>query len=121
MRRSPERDRLHLMRMRDAAQLAQQFVKNHKREDLDDDRIFQLGLAKALELVGESASHISDELRAQQTEIPWNKIIGMRHILVHNYWRVELDVVWETTQADIPALIARLQQLLEKKDGRRKG
>ncbi len=118
MRRSPERDRLHLIHMRDAAQLAQQFVKNRKREDLDDDRIFQLGLAKALELVGESASQISDEFRAQQTEIPWNKIIGMRHILVHNYWRVKLDVVWETTQADIPDLIDRLQRLIELKDKR---
>ena len=118
MRRSRERDRLHLIYMRDAAQLAQQFVNNRKREDLDNDRIFQLGLAKALELVGESASHISDELRAQQTQIPWGKIIGMRHILVHNYWRVELDVVWETTQADIPPLIARLQRLLELEDER---
>ena len=118
MRRTPERDRLHLMHMRDAAQLAQQFVRNRKREDLDNDRIFQLGLAKALELVGESASQISDELRAQQTLIPWKKIIGMRHILVHNYWQVELDVVWETTQADIPPLIARLQRLLEVKDER---
>ena len=121
MRRSPERDRLHLMHMRDAAQLAQQFVKNRRRDDLDNDRILQLGLAKALELVGESASQISDELKAQQTDIPWNKIIGMRHILVHNYWRVELDVVWETTQADIPALIVRLQRLLELNDERRKG
>ena len=107
--------------MRDAAQLAQQFVNNRKREDLDNDPIFQFGLAKALELVGESASHISDELKAQQTQIPWKKIIGMRHILVHNYGRVNLDVVWETTQADIPPLIARLQRLLELKDERCKG
>lgn len=118
MRRSPERDRLYLIYMRDAALLAQQFVSKRKREDLDNDRIFQFGLAKALELVGESASHISDELQKQQTQIPWKQIIGMRHILVHNYWRVELDVVWETTQTDIPPLIARLQRLLELKDER---
>ncbi len=108
------------MHMRDAAQLAQQFVKNRKREDLDDDRILQLGLAKALELVGESASHISDELRAQQTEIPWNKVIGMRHILVHNYWRVELDEVWNTAQHDMPTLIAQLQELIDQEETRGK-
>jgi len=41
------------------------------------------------------------------------KNIGMRHILVHNYWRVEIDVVWDTVMNDIPPLIDQLQQLLE--------
>ncbi len=73
-----------------------------------------------MELVGESASRISDELRAQHTQIPWRKIIGMRQILVHNYWRVEMDVVWETGQRDIPPLIAQLQRFIETEDERRK-
>lgn len=121
MRKSRERDRLHLLYMRDAAQLAQQFVIEHKRDDLDNDQIFQLGLAKAVELIGESASRISDELQSEQTQIPWRKIIDMRHILVHNYLRVEMDVVWETVQRDIPLLISQLQRLIDLEDVWRKG
>ena len=121
MRRNRDRDRLHLLRMRDAAQLAQEVVQTHQRSDLDNDRFFQLGLAKAVERVGESASHISDELLAEQPQIPWRKIISMRHVLVHNYWQVELDVVWETVQRDIPPLIAQLQRLIETEDERRNG
>ena len=120
MKRMPERDRLHLLRMRDAAQHAKDFVKGRDRADLDTDRLFQLALAKAVELIGESASHISDELRTQQPHISWKKIIGMRHVLVHNYWRVEMDVVWDTVNNDIPPLIDQMQQLIEMAEERRK-
>ena len=121
MKRNRDRDRLHLLRMRDAAQHAKDFVKGRDRTDLDTDRFFQLALAKAVELIGESASHISDELRSQQPHISWKNIIGMRHVLVHNYWRVEMDIVWDTVQSDIPPLIAQLEQLITEEEKRRRG
>ena len=121
MRESREGDLLHLLRMRDAAQLALQTVSNRNRDDLEKDPILQLGLAKAVELIGEAASRVSDELQTQQTQLPWRKIIGMRHVLVHNYWYVELDVVWETVRTDIPALITTLEPLIAMEDERRKG
>ena len=121
MRRNRDRDRLHLLRMRDAAQLAQEVVQTHQRSDLDDDPFFQTRSGKSRGACRESASHISDELLAEQPQIPWRKVISMRHELVHNYWQVELDVVWETVQRDIPPLIAQLQRLIETEDERRKG
>ncbi len=121
MKRTRDRDRLHLLRMRDAAQHAKDFVKGRDRADLDTDHFFQLALAKAVDLIGESASHISNELRSQQSDISWKKIIGMRHVLVHNYWRVEMDVVWDTVKNDIPPLIKQLQQLIASEEMRRKG
>ena len=121
MRRSLERDRLHLLHMRDAAQSAQEFVHKRERADLDNDRLFQLALVKAVELVGESAYHITDQLKAEHSEIPWRDMIDMRHVLVHNYWRVELDVVWDTVRDDLPFVIDRLQQLIELDDETRQG
>ena len=120
MRRSRDRDRLHLLHMRDAAQWARDGAIGHSRNDLDTDRHFQLGLVKAVELVGECASRISDELRAQQPHIPWTKIISMRNVLVHNYWRVERDTVWNVVHNDIPALITELERLIELENQRRK-
>ena len=120
MRRKSERDRLHLLHMRDAAKLAQEFVQGRKREALQNDLLFQLALVKAVELVGESAYHITDQLKSEHCNIPWQDIIDMRHILVHHYWRIELDDLWDTVNNDIPPLIDQMQQLIEMDEERRK-
>lgn len=116
MRRSRERDRVHLLRMRDAAQYALEFAAGRKLEDLDSDIQFRMALVKAVELVGESASRTSDELRAQQSQFPWRKMIGMRNILVHNYWAIEQDEFWEAVQSHLPTLITELDRLIELED-----
>ena len=110
---------MHLLHMRDAAQFAQEFAQERERADLDNDRLFQLALVKAVELIGESASQITDELKSEYSEIPWQDIIDMRHILVHNYWRIELNVVWDAVKNDIPPLINQLHQLIESEEKRR--
>lgn len=120
MRRSRERDRVHLLRMRDVAQYAQQFAADREIEELDTDIQFRMALVKAVELVGESASRISDELRAQQPQLPWTKMIGMRHVLVHSYWAIEQDEFWEAVRNHIPALITDLERLIEVEDKRRR-
>lgn len=120
MRKSRERDRLHLLHMRDAAQAAHDFCAGRDRAELDNNPLLQMALAKAIELTGESANHLSGELRALQPHIPWANIIGMRHVLVHNYWYVEMDEVWNTAQHDMPTLIAQLQQLIDQEETRGK-
>lgn len=116
MRRNRERDRVHLLRMRDAARYAQQFAAGRAIEELDTDIQFRMALVKAVELVGESASRTSDELRAQQPQLPWRKMIGMRNVLVHNYWAIEQDEFWDAVQSHIPALITELERLIELED-----
>lgn len=120
MRRSRERDRVHLLRMRDAAQYALQFAAGREIEELDSDILFRMALVKAVELVGESASGTSDELRIQHPQLPWMNIIGMRNVLVHNYWAIEQGEFWETVQNHIPALITELERLIELEDKRRR-
>ncbi|MCY4465601.1 MAG: DUF86 domain-containing protein [Chloroflexi bacterium] len=105
--------------MRDAAQYAQQFAAGREIVELDSDIQFRMALVKAVELVGESASRTSDELRTQQPQLPWTKMIGMRNILVHNYWATEQDEFWDTVQSHIPALITELERLIELEDKRR--
>ncbi len=119
MRKSRERDRVHLLRMRDAAQNAQEFAAGREMEELDTNIMFRMAIVKAVELVGESASHISDELRAQQPNLPWKKIIGMRNVLVHNYWLIEQAEFWDAVQNHIPPLIEQLLQLIEAEEKRR--
>ncbi len=69
-------------------------------------------LGRAFGIIGEAASHVTNELRIQNSHIPWEDIIGMRNWMVHAYFDVDLDLVWETTTYDLPPLIADLEQLL---------
>ena len=72
----------------------------------------QLAILKAVEIIGEAASQVSAETRKAHQEIPWSNIIGMRNRLVHGYFDVNLERVWETVQRDIPRLISQLELLV---------
>ena len=119
MRRTRERDRVHLLRMRDAARHAQEFAVGREIEKLNTDIMFRMGLVKAVELVGESANSVSDELRSQQPQVPWADIIKARHVLVHNYWVIDQAEFWDIVQNHIPPLIDELERLIELENQRR--
>jgi len=105
-------DNVRLRHMLDAALEIQQYVQSSTREDLDKDRKLVHSLVRLIEIIGEAASQISDELREDVIEIPWFIIIGMRNRLVHAYFSINLDVVWSTSTVDIPSLIEDLKRLL---------
>jgi uncharacterized protein with HEPN domain len=63
-----------------------------------------------LQVIGEAAANISDEFTKAHPEIPWPKIIGMRNILVHHYFGIDLNVVWSAVEDDLPPLEANLRK-----------
>jgi len=65
-----------------------------------------------IEVIGEAANQLSEELRARHPDIPWRAIAAMRHALVHAYFRVDLDEVWSVVQGDLPGLKTRILELL---------
>jgi uncharacterized protein with HEPN domain len=71
-----------------------------------------LSLVKAIEIVGEAAYQISEPTRDELPSIPWADIIGMRHRLVHAYFDINIDILWQTVQGDLPNLIAQIEPLL---------
>ena len=105
-------DGVRLGHMLDAAREAVEFSQNRSREDLDRDRMLCLSLVHLLEIVGEAARGVSAEFRAAHPEIPWRSIAGMRDRLVHGYFDVNLDIVWQTVRQDLPPLVEQLQQHL---------
>jgi len=106
----PSSDRVRLTHMLDAAREAVGFSESRSREDLDRDRMLCLSLVHLLEIIGEAARGVSAEFRAAHAEIPWRSIAGMRDRLVHGYFDVNLDVVWQTVRQDLPPLIEQLQK-----------
>lgn len=107
-----EDDTVRIRHILDAAREAVSFAEGRRREDLDNDRKLNLSLVRLLEVVGEGARAISTEFRVAHPELPWKKMVGMRDRLIHGYYDVNLNVVWETTTEDLPALIAQLERIL---------
>lgn len=98
--------------MLDSAREASSFVSGRSREDLDTDRMLALALVRSIEIIGEAGARISEGGRAEAPELPWAEIVGMRNRLIHAYFDVNLDVVWQTANQDLPPLIATLESIL---------
>ncbi|MBE7552062.1 MAG: DUF86 domain-containing protein [Anaerolineales bacterium] len=105
-------DLVRLYHMLDAAKEAESFAQNRTRSDLDSDRMLALSLLKLIEIIGEAAAGVSKESRSQMPQIPWPSMVGMRNRLVHAYFDIDLDRVWDTVTADLPPLIAELEQII---------
>lgn len=103
-------DRTRLRHMLEAAEEAVEFARGQTRQSLEQDRMRTLAMLRCIEIIGEAATRITNETRAQTPAIPWPDIIGMRHRLVHTYFNTDLNLVWETLQRDLPALIAELKK-----------
>jgi uncharacterized protein with HEPN domain len=67
-------------------------------------------------IIGEAASHLSEEFRAAHSDIEWSDIIGMRNFLFHIYFRVERDILWRTVIRSIPMLVVWLERILSESE-----
>ena len=65
-----------------------------------------------LEIIGEAASHVSEDIQKQHTDIPWSQMKAMRNILIHEYFGIDIDVLWQTIQEDLPPLAASFKKVL---------
>lgn len=106
-----DEDRVRLQHMIEAAESAIQFVAGRERSELDTDRMLLFAVIRAIEVIGEAASKISEEIRAVNGGIPWKAIIGMRNRLIHAYFEINTETVWETVTVEIPAILPQLRAL----------
>ncbi|MFO1199427.1 MAG: HepT-like ribonuclease domain-containing protein [Burkholderiaceae bacterium] len=105
-------DRVRLAHMRDAASSALRFVSGKAREDLDRDEMLLFALVRAVEVLGEAASKVSLEARAEVPAVRWAAVVGMRNRLIHAYFDVDRDILWATVSDDLPGLKIQLSLAL---------
>ena len=110
---TPDKDRVRLLHMRDAACEAIALFRNKERSDLDNDRLLNLALVRLMEIVGEAAARTSEETRSRHPAIAWPKIIGLRNRLIHGYVKVDFDVLYLILSTDLPSLVPDLQAILD--------
>ncbi len=88
--------------------------RDRDRSAFEQDELLQVWFLRHLQIIGEAARRLPEEIRNLAPDIPWHKIIGMRNILVHGYFAIDLDVVWDTVQRDVPLLKPAVEAMLKK-------
>lgn len=104
-------DRVYCLHIRDAIERVLAYTTEGKDAFLED-RKTQDAVVRNLEVIGEAAKNISESLRATHPDIPWKRIAGMRDKMIHAYFGVDVRLVWEVVERDLPALHRRLDGIL---------
>jgi uncharacterized protein with HEPN domain len=105
-------DRIRLRHMLDAGKEAVAFLKGQRSESLHKDRKLLLAVVRSIEIIGEAAAHVSKPCQDASPQLLWPQIIAMRNRLIHAYFDVDVDRVWDTVQDDLPPLIEQLESIL---------
>jgi uncharacterized protein with HEPN domain len=106
---------LEIARFRYSSEYSQNSAihKGYTFEDFREDEKTIDSVLRNLEIIGESARHIPANIRAQYPELPWAEILTMRNIVIHEYHRVNLEIIWQTLKEDLPPLVSPLKRILQ--------
>lgn len=102
------------MRILSAAESARGFIAGLSREEFLADRKTIFAVVRALEIVGEATKRISEDFKARNPALPWRVMAGMRDKLAHDYFGVNLDVVWSAVTENLPKVESEIRRLLSK-------
>jgi uncharacterized protein with HEPN domain len=83
-----------------------------QRDQFDRDDVIQDSVIRQIEIIGEAAAKVSKEFKADNTNIAWREMVGMRNRLIHDYSEIDLAQVWKTVREDIPKLIRLIEPLV---------
>ena len=108
----PLDDRIRMLHMLEAAREALEFSQGRVRADLESDAMLRRALLNCVQEIGEAASQVSDAGRARATEIPWQKIVGMRHRMVHAYYDINRDSLWKVVEQHLEPLVDAIESAL---------
>ncbi|MDE6267684.1 MAG: DUF86 domain-containing protein [Muribaculaceae bacterium] len=111
--RDTVKDKGRIEHMIEMAQILSEKGKTITLTSIQNDKILFYGLSKMIEIIGEAAYMLTSEFKEQHSELPWRQIIGMRHILVHGYFTISPDVLFDVIRNDIPAMIPILENYSE--------
>lgn len=111
-----KRDEAVLMDIVEAARQIRTFVRRETRSSFHEDTLVQSAVLHQLLVLGEAAKRLSDAFRMQHPAVPWSRMARMRDRLIHGYDTIDLDIVWNTAQERIPALLEQVEPLLSEQD-----
>ena len=105
------RDKSRLAHILESIDNLFEFTKDMNINDYKTNKILRFAVVKNLEIIGEASYKLTQELKDKYPDIAWRQIIGMRHLMVHGYYLVEDEIVWEIIQKDLQPLKEQIQTM----------
>ena len=104
---------VYLRHIKDAIGQIEEYMEGVGRDAFEGRTMLQDAVVRQLEIIGEASRQLSDDFRAQHDNVPWRAIIGMRNRIAHDYLNIDLDIVWDVVQHDLPNLKRHVQDVLD--------
>lgn len=104
---------VRLYHILDAIKDIEIFLKGANYKKYESDKMTQSACIHQLQIIGEAANHFSDEFINEHKEIEWAEIIGLRNLIIHEYFGIDIRIVWQVIQSDLPRLKTNIQKILK--------
>lgn len=114
--REPIRDKSRLMHILQAISKVEEYTKGMTKQQLLEDSLHLHATAYNIQIIGEAVYKLTNEYKATHSETPWRMIEKMRHILVHDYFAVDVDIMWLVIEDDIPVLKQQIERYINEFD-----
>ena len=111
--REPVKDKERLQHILDAINTIETSRKKYSSEEAENDPIVYFGFVKHVEIIGEAVYMLSSDFKNKHTGIEWDAVEGMRHVLVHGYYQIKAQQLWDTIDYDIPQLKPYIESYLK--------
>lgn len=106
-------DSLYLKHILDSIKQIEEYIAGLNYNKFLQAKLIQDGVIRQLEIIGEATKNVSDSLKKSNPAVPWKDIAGMRDKLIHNYFGVDIQAVWETAKDDLPLLRQELLKIID--------
>jgi uncharacterized protein with HEPN domain len=106
-------DKARLEHILESVRLIRKFVEGATFEDFSNNEMLFSACVRHLAIIGEAATNLTSELRANHPEVTWSQIVGMRNILVHRYFGTSEKVLWLTIEQDLPTFEKQVEAILQ--------
>ena len=97
-------DSIYLRHILDAINAIEEYLRGVNRKQFKATRLIQDGTIREIEVIGQAVKYLSKDIRKSYPEVPWQDIAGMRDKLIHGYFGVDIEKVWDTAKEDLPTL-----------------
>lgn len=114
---SPRNWKFRLEDISEALDLIEEYIQGLEYSSWAKDRKTIDAVIRNLEIIGEAANHVPDSIQEKYPEMPWFQMKGMRNVLAHEYFGVDIDVLWRTVNEDLPRLKIQVHKLISEVQG----
>lgn len=106
-------EKIFLAHVLESAEKIENFTKGISKETFENSDLIQDGVARRLEIIGEAVKNIPEDFKKKHPEVEWRKVAGTRDVLIHGYFGVDVNLVWDIAKHNIPELKAKIQKILK--------